>query len=102
MPAPRTGAPQVTVVYLRGGTSRFARCALATPPETPLARRRATRAAELYAVIACLVLLLGVQWILLSIAIEGFLGGPRDLLVPSALVSALCCAVSWRIVCHAR
>jgi hypothetical protein len=55
-----------------------------------------------YAVLTCLVLLMGVQWILLSIAIEGFLGGPWDLLVPTALVSALCGAASGHVARYAR
>ncbi|PYQ55332.1 MAG: hypothetical protein DMF78_02370 [Acidobacteria bacterium] len=64
--------------------------------------REAGRFTVLYAVMTCLVLLVGVQWILLSIAIDGFLGGPRDLLVPAAVVSALCCAASWRLLRFAR
>ena len=41
-PLPDTG------LLSQGGHSRVARWAFATPPETPLARRRAARAAELY------------------------------------------------------
>lgn len=56
--------------------------------------RRAQQVTVLYAVMACLALLVGVQWILLSVAVDGFLGARHDVLGASTVASGLCFAVA--------
>ena len=47
---------------------------------------------------AKMILLLVVQWVLLSVAIEGFLGGRQEQLLPMALASGACFAgACWLI-----
>jgi hypothetical protein len=59
---------------------------------------RSQRLTVLYAVIVCLAFLVGAQWVLLAITIEGFQGGQRDLLIPSAAASGLCCAAALALM----
>ena len=56
--------------------------------------RRAQQVTALYAVMACLALLVGVQWILLSVAVDGFLGARHDVLGASTAASGLCFAAA--------
>jgi hypothetical protein len=60
----------------------------------------------IYTVMICLVSLIFVQLLLLTIALEGYLGGRGVMALPTALVSGLCFAAAcWLIryvLLHAR
>lgn len=61
--------------------------------DSSLKARRAGRERELsviYAVMACLVLLILVQFLLLMAAVDGYLAGRWPALLPAAAGSALC------------
>lgn len=68
---------------------------------TPERQRRAQRAQQMsliYTVMVCLASLVCVQFLLLTVALEGYLGGPGGVALPTALASGLCCAaVCWLI-----
>jgi hypothetical protein len=52
----------------------------------------------IYTVMACLVSLIFVQLLLLTVALEGYLGGRGAMALPTALVSGLCFAAAcWLI-----
>lgn len=63
--------------------------------------RKAGREREMsviYAVMACLVLLILVQFLLLMAAVDGYLAGRWSGLLPAAAGSALCFAASCALV----
>jgi hypothetical protein len=68
---------------------------------TPMRQRRAQRAQHmslLYTVLVCLASLVGVQFLLLTVALEGYLGASGGVALPTALASGLCfAAVCWLI-----
>ena len=67
-------------------------------PERQLRAERAQQMALIYTVMVCLVSLIAVQFLLLSVALEGYLGGRAGVVSPTALVSGLCCvAACWLI-----
>ncbi|HXG62941.1 MAG TPA: DUF6755 family protein [Planctomycetota bacterium] len=69
--------------------------------DSSLRARRAERAREMsviYAVMACLVLLILVQFLLLMAAVDGYLAGRWAGLLPAAGGSALCFAASCALV----
>ena len=67
-------------------------------PERQLRAERAQQMALIYTVMVCLVSLLAVQFLLLTVALEGYLGRRAGVVVPTALVSCLCfVAVCWLI-----
>lgn len=76
------------------------------PVVTRARRERAERArgmTAIYAVMIAISLLIGVQFLLLMVAVEGFLGGRGGVLVPAALGSGICFAGScWLIGYVAR
>jgi len=47
-----------------------------------------------HAIMSCVAVLLGVQFLLLLVAVEAFLGDGDALLWPAAAASGLCCAGS--------
>ena len=49
----------------------------------------------IYTVMVCLVSLIFVQFLLLTVALEGYLGGRIEVALPTALVSGLCCAAAY-------
>lgn len=58
--------------------------------------RRAQLATVLHAVMAALALLVALQWVLLSVAVDGFLGARRDVLGAATGASGLCfLAACW-------
>jgi uncharacterized protein DUF6755 len=60
--------------------------------------QRGQQITVLYAVMTCLFLLVSLQWLLLTVAVEGFLGEQGDLLWPATLASGACfLAASWLI-----
>ena len=76
-------------------------------PEVVRARReRAERArgmTAIYAVMIAIGLLIGVQFLLLMVAVDGFMGGRGGILVPAAVGSGVCFAGScWLIGYIAR
>ena len=68
---------------------------------TPVRQRRAQRAQQMsliYTVMVCLASLVGVQFLLLTVALEGYLGASGGVALPTALASGLCfAAVCWLI-----
>ena len=65
---------------------------------TPERQRRAQRAQQMsliYTVMVCLVSLIFVQFLLLTVALDGYLGGRIAVTLPTALVSGLCCAAAY-------
>ena len=61
-----------------------------------LARRTQARRAQqmtlIYAVMVCLVILIFLQLLLLVVAVEGFQGAHRDVVIPATIASGLCFA----------
>jgi hypothetical protein len=67
-------------------------------PERQLRARRAQQLARIYAVMVCLASLIFVQFLLLTVALEGYLGGRGEVAWPAALASGLCCVTAcWLI-----
>ncbi len=67
-------------------------------PERQLRAERAQQLALIYTVMVCLVSLIAVQFLLLTVALEGYLGQRAGVVVPTALVSGLCfVAACWLI-----
>ena len=64
-------------------------------PERQLRAQRAQQMSLIYTVMVCLVSLIFVQFLLLTVALEGYLGGRIEVALPTALVSGLCCAVAY-------
>lgn len=63
---------------------------------TPTQQRRAQRAQQMsliYTVMVCLASLVGVQFLFLTVALEGYLGGHGEVVLATALASSLCLAV---------
>lgn len=60
--------------------------------------RRARDLSAVYAVLGALAILIGLQFLLLMVGMEAFLGGRPALLLPSALGSALCFAAACWII----
>jgi len=60
--------------------------------------RRAKEMAAIHAVMACLFVLVLVQFLLLMVAVEAFLGEKPAVLLPAALGSGLCFAASCWLV----
>ncbi|HSD28556.1 MAG TPA: DUF6755 family protein [Vicinamibacteria bacterium] len=68
---------------------------------TRAAQVRARRAQEItlvYAVMACLAILVVLQFLLLSVAVEGFLGARPEVLFPSTLASGACFAAACALI----
>lgn len=55
---------------------------------------RAQAATVLHAVMSCLALLIAMQFLLLAVAVEGFLAGEGGALWPAAAASGACCAAA--------
>ena len=64
-------------------------------PERQLRAQRAQQMSLIYTVMACLVSLIFVQFLLLTVALEGYLGGRIEVALPTALVSGLCYATAY-------
>jgi hypothetical protein len=56
---------------------------------------------QVTAVMTCLVLLVSLQWVLLTVAVEGFLGEQGDLLWPATLASGACFVAACWLIGHA-
>ena len=66
--------------------------------ERQLRAERTQQMALIYTVMVCLVSLIAAQFLLLTIALEGYLGGRAGVVSPTALVSGLCfVAACWLI-----
>jgi uncharacterized protein DUF6755 len=59
---------------------------------------RARGMTVVYAVMLSIALLLAIQFLLLMVAVEGFVAGRAALLVPSALGSGVCFLAACRLV----
>jgi len=67
-------------------------------PERQLRAERSQQMTLIYTVMVCLVSLIAVQFLLLTVALEGYLGGRTGVMSPTALVSGLCFVAScWLI-----
>jgi hypothetical protein len=67
-------------------------------PKRQLHAERAQQLALIYTVMVCLVSLIAVQFLLLTVALEDYLGQRAGVVVPTALVSGLCfVAACWLI-----
>src|ERR671931_956080 len=64
-------------------------------PERQLRAQRAQQMSLIYTVMVCLVSLIFVQFLLLTVALEGYLGGRIGATLPTALVSGRCCAAAY-------
>ena len=69
-----------------------------TTVQSPLAIPEAQQMTLIYTVMVCLVSLIAVQFLLLTVALEGYLGRRAGVVSPTALVSGLCfIAACWLI-----
>lgn len=66
-----------------------------------LGAQRVQQATALYAVMTCLVLLVSLQWVLLTAAVEGFVGEQGDLLWTATLASGACFVAACWLIGHA-
>ena len=67
-------------------------------PKRQLRAERAQQMTLIYTVMVCLVSLIAVQFLLLTVALEGYLGRRAGVVSPTALVSGLCfVAACWLI-----
>jgi hypothetical protein len=66
------------------------------------AGRRAQEVTAIHAVMAGVALVVLIQWVLLSVAVEGYMAGRADLLGFSTLASFLCLAAAWCLIWYAR
>lgn len=66
-----------------------------------LRAQRGQQVTVLYAVMTGLVLLVSLQWVLLTVAVEGFLGDQGDLLWPATLASGACFVAACWLIRHA-
>ena len=67
-------------------------------PERQLRAERAQQMTLIYTVMVCLASLIFVQFLLLTVALEGYLGSRDGVISPTALVSGLCfVAACWLI-----
>ena len=64
-------------------------------PERQLRAQRVQQMSRIYTVMVCLVSLIFVQFLLLTVALEGYLGGRAEVAWPTAMVSGLCCAAAY-------
>ncbi|MBM3224140.1 MAG: hypothetical protein FJZ47_10090 [Candidatus Tectomicrobia bacterium] len=65
---------------------------------TPERQQRTQQMALIYTVMICLVSLIFVQFLLLTVALEGYLSGRGSIALPTALASGLCWAAAcWLI-----
>jgi hypothetical protein len=63
--------------------------------------QRGQQVTVLYAVMTGLVLLVSLQWVLLTVAVEGFMGEQGDLLWPATLASGACFVAACWLIRHA-
>ena len=66
--------------------------------ERQLRAERTQQMALIYTVMVCLVSLIAVQFLLLTVALEGYLGGRVAVVSPTALVSGLCFVAAWWLI----
>lgn len=67
-----------------------------TPSERQVRAQRVQQMARIYTVMVCLGCLLFGQFLLLTVALESYLGGRGTIAAPTALASGLCCiAACW-------
>jgi hypothetical protein len=66
-----------------------------------LRAQRGQQVTVLYAVMTGLVLLVSWQWVLLTVAVEGFLREQGDLLWPATLASGACFVAACWLIRHA-
>ena len=64
-------------------------------PERQLRAQRAQQMSLIYTVMVCLAILVFVQFLLLTVALEGYLGGRAEVALPTAVVSGLCYAAAY-------
>ena len=64
-------------------------------PARQLRAQRAQQMSRIYTVMVCLGSLIFVQFLLLTVALEGYLRGRIEMTLPTALVSGLCCAAAY-------
>jgi hypothetical protein len=64
-------------------------------PARQLRAQRAQQMSRIYTVMVCLVSLIFMQFLLLTVALEGHLGGHSEVTLPTALVSGLCSAAAY-------
>jgi hypothetical protein len=61
-------------------------------------KHRAPQMASIYAVMLCVFILLFLQFLMLTAALEGYLGGKQLFILPTVVVSGLCCALACKLI----
>lgn len=64
-------------------------------PARQLRAQRAQQMSRIYTVMVCLGSLIFAQFLLLTVALEGYLRRHIEVTLPTALVSGLCCAAAY-------
>src|SRR5712692_4104553 len=96
---PRPGGPAVAAAAARrfgktrGGAMGHWQSLMT--PERQLRAQRAQQMSLIYTVMVCMVSLIFVPFLLLTGAVEWYLGGRGEWALPTALVSGLCCAAAY-------
>lgn len=67
-------------------------------PVQPSAGDRSQKMALVYAAMICLFVLLFVQFLLLGVGVEGYLGKESSVVLPACAASGLCCAAACKLI----
>jgi len=54
--------------------------------------------ASIYAVMLCVFILLFLQFLMLTAALEGYWGGKQLFVLPTAVASGICCALACKLI----
>jgi hypothetical protein len=54
--------------------------------------------ASIYAVMLCVFILLFLQFLMLTAALEGYWGGKQLFILPTAVGSAVCCGLACKLI----
>ena len=71
-------------------------------PERQLRAQRAQQMSLIYTVMVCMVSLIFVQFLMLTVALEGYLGRRIEVALPTALVSGLFYAAAYWLLRYIR
>jgi len=58
----------------------------------------AQQMASIYAVMLCVLILLFLQFVMLTAAVEGYFGGERGVILPTAVASGICCGLACKLI----
>ncbi|MCI0422442.1 MAG: hypothetical protein L0312_25015 [Acidobacteria bacterium] len=63
-----------------------------------LQAHRSQQMALIYAVMICVFIILFLQFLMLTVALESYLGGQGGVILPTAVTSGICCALACKLI----